>query len=768
MTDLYTEALKDAQKIREIAETDAKNRLVEALTPYIKKVIAKEAAGDSDFYFEQNDNPEDDEDALDLNNPTDVPAAVAPQAPVPEGQPSSQAGTAPQAPQTTPGLTVNSTPTDVMGDEATTLPIKTPGSEELVNGSMPDSDGKITVDFEDLFVNGTSDQVTITPQGQMAPMEAPVAPTGGEEVSPGLGVDKTLNTGNEPPVANGEPLEPLEPTEDEEQLDLSTKESINYKDYKRVFSNISERIDMTLYKDKVSNIVFETLKQRLFDLLEAVDTMRDRGTISGKQAQLNENKLEFLFIKLKEASLHNSYSSNRNKSPDMTTLKEFAAQLFEEDENLAKDSVSSGKTGVPVDEEYSAHAAKVSGVDPKLGGAKDIKVSQSKHLGKGEALPDSSDPDEKPWGEGSPTVNENSAVGLDDTDEKPSDEFEVDDAELAEAVRSIRKESIKKKLSALREAEKKEGLNVETSEDYPDPGPEGGEDPSHDKLKEMLEMRMNEMMDEQDDDDNDEDEDMSKVLDDDEMSVEDDLDSDEELPEDEDADLVLSIDLPPEVEKELATLGLDDLDVDVALNVSTDLDDDEEDEEEEIEISDDEDEDEDEMPEEEVLEDEYMGGVDEMKEMKKMKNEAKRQANKAKLLEKKLQKAVRLLRLQNNKLTNLEEQLVETNLFTSKAVYYSKFLQRALTEKALSKKALQQIVEHLDKGRSVAETKAIYKKIENKLNEHANASRKLGGSSSKVTRPGSANLNESANSQTRNDPETQSSNRWQLLAGIKK
>jgi len=796
MTNLYTEALKDAQKLRDIAEADAKKRIVEALTPYIKKVIAKEAAGDSDFYFEQLEGDED-EDALDLS----ASAAANPPATEAAGLPNSQASAAPTPPQAAPELTTTSAPTDILGDDALAAPIETPAADELVNGTMPDADGKITVDFEDLFVDGESDEVTITPAGEEPPMAAPVAPTGGEEVSPDLGMSQMPAGAPEAPVsqpaaaAAAAPVPGMEEDEDEENpLDLST-EAISYKDYRRVFSNISERIDRTLYTNKVSGIVFETLKQRLFHLLEAVDTMQNRGIINNKQAQLNENKLEFLFIKLKEASLHNSYSSNDDKGPDMKTLKEFAAQLFEEDENLGKDTANSGETGVPVDDEYSDHAAKVSGVDPKLGGgAKDVEASQKNDSLEGDALPGSCNADEEPWDQGVPVVRENSAgartdanddvaegaAGFGDTDEEPCAEFEVDDAELAEAVRSIRKKSIKKKLSALREAEKKEGLDVEVSEDYPDPGPADGEDPSHEKLKEMLEMAMNEMDD--DDDMGELDGELVGGAEDAGYDAGDMAGEDEEVEDygsempmgEEDADLVLSIDLPPEVEEELAELGLDDLDVDVALNVSTDLEGEEGmGDDEEIEIVDDDEDPEDSegLVDEEVLEDgntDETDEMDEMDEMKEMRQEARKYARKARLLEKKLQKAAKFLRLQNNKLTNLEEQLVETNLFTSKAVYYSKFLQRALTEKALSKKALQQIVEHLDKGRSVAETKAIYKKIENKLNEHANASRKLGGSSSKVTRPGSANLTEGADRRASKDPNTQTSNRWQLLAGIKK
>ena len=712
MTDLFTEALKDAQKIREIAEKDAKNRLVEALTPYIKKVIAKESVGDSDFYFEQ---VEDDE--LDLEA----------QQPAPAAQPAPAQGAPAPAPTTAPTATV---PT------ADPAPIEDPGAlgDVGVDASMPDEEGKIVVDFDDLFVDADTDQVTITPPGaggeEMG--AAPVAATGEEPM-----LDLAPEGSELAPAPAGEAV-PVE-GEEEDPLDLST-EAITFKEYQRVLSDLSERVDRALYSNHVTDITRESLKQRLFDLLEAIDGMRGRGSISNKQARLNENKLEFLFLKLKEASLHNSYSlsSETKGTNNMKTLKEYAAQLFEEDENLAKDSASTGDSGMPVDDEYSEHAADVSGVDPKLGKPEDIRVHQDRHTQEADALEDTDNPEEMPWDEGEPGLKENSAdadtdanddvaegaAGFGDTREEPTAEFEVDDAELAEAVRSIRKDSIKKKLAALREAEDKDkAFEVDASEDYPDPGPEGGEDPSHEHLKEgagMMEMDM----------DGDE-----------ELEVVDDMALDSDL--DDAADLVLSVDLPPEVEAELAELGLDDLDVDVTLNVSSDdeLDDELDDEEDE------------------VLQD----------DMEEMAMESKRSAHRARFLEKKLRRAKKILEAKNRELASVKGQLVETNLFTSKAVYYSKFLHRALNESALTKKALQQIVEHLDRGRTVAETKAIYKKIERKLNEHNNkASRKLGGSSSTVTRPGSASLNESKNSSSGEHPETQTASRWQVLAGIKK
>jgi hypothetical protein len=249
---------------------------------------------------------------------------------------------------------------------------------------------------------------------------------------------------------------------------------------------------------------------------------------------------------------------------------------------------------------------------------------------------------------------------------------------------------------------------------------------------------------------------------------------DDELEGGDEADLVLSIDLPPEVEEELAALGLDedDLDVDLELNVG-DMDDDEE-----VEIVDDEDEDAEEDADFGSSAEEDVVLADDMDEQAMscgnirgesnmaMENKLKHALRKQKLLESKLAKAAKLLEAKEKELRVSKKELAETNTFTAKAVYYSKFLHRALNENALNQKVLQQIVEHLDKGKTVAETKAIYKKIERQLNEHASASRKLDGSSSKVTKPGSANLTEGVAPQAGRNPDGQTSDRWMILAGI--
>ena len=50
MSNLYKDAIADARKLREAAEQNAKNRIIEAVTPKLRKLIERQIAeGDDEF-----------------------------------------------------------------------------------------------------------------------------------------------------------------------------------------------------------------------------------------------------------------------------------------------------------------------------------------------------------------------------------------------------------------------------------------------------------------------------------------------------------------------------------------------------------------------------------------------------------------------------------------------------------------------------------------------------------------------------------------------
>lgn len=736
MSDMYKEALMDAKKLREVAMIDAKNRIIEKVSPFVQEMINKEIKTNylnESIFVEQEDMPEDQpaDPAGGLGDAGAIDTAVAP--------------------ETTDTMAQDGVAAD-LGDQATDAPI-TPAGQELMNVSVPDEDGMITVDFNDLFVDGGE----AAPEAEAPALAAPVGPTGTEAPeAPAGGLDASA------PEAGAEGLGGLPATE-EEELPM---ESMTFESFTHKFNEISTKVDQAYYKKTVSDIVKESLKNKLFDLIETLDYMQNQGSITSRQHRINENKLEFLFLKLKEAGKNHSYNKTNEDDNTMKSLKEFAAQLYEDDQkvDLGKDATSSGETGVPTDAEYSAHAADQSGVSPEIGGPEDIKVAQEDTPLSEEMLPGSAgsvdeDPindmeaGEKQWADAEPpldekdqdkvankSVNENTAdantdanedvaegaAGFGDSDEDPAVEFEVDDKAIAEAVRAIRKEAVRKKMAALREASD----GTDSVESWEDGEPEAA-DPSHSNLKEQA-------MDMEDD--------MIDVVDmvDDEAPM-DDVDMDV-APEAGEADLVLNVDLPDEFDALLADLTAGDIEVDAGVTAEMPSDDD--------------------MPVDDMVgaETEEIVLVDDEEPVEMgmhYESIARKATKKAKLAESRVQKARKLIRSRDARISKLETALQEQNLFTAKAVYLNKFLMR----EGLSKKAMRQIVEHLDGAKTLAEAKAIYTKIKSKLDEHVKTSRKLAGSASKVTTPGSAKLNESISRESAPSDQVQVT-RWQQIAGI--
>lgn len=633
MSEIYKEAILEAKKLRQVAEEDAKNKIIEKISPYIKKMIKV------DSLTEQTD--------LELPEIEDEPV---------EGETQDA------------GLDL-SLPTDAeLGDQITDAPVEPAGEPEFavvddtINAALPDEEGMITVDFNDLFQQ-TGNDATAT-----------VAPIDQEIVG-----DETQSVEEEEPT-----LELGESARSYTQLKNKLNEAHSFID--RVF----------FAKKRTPGIVKESIKSRLFNLLEQNDRLLERGVITREQARLNEKKLEFMYLKLKESEKLHTYSKI-NEANTIMKLKNIAAKLFEEDENLARDSVSTGETGLPVDDEYSKHAKEESGMSTELDdflreelNTADANTNANDDVAKG-------------------------AAGFGDTDEDPTVEFEVEGLCVSESrKRKLRKESIRRKLAKLREASAAKKLDS-----WEDAEPEGGADPTHVNLKEEFDMEDN-------------------------MDLGD------------DASLVVKVDLPDEVEELLAGFGDSDVSADVELvGAFEDLDDDDT-----IVVVDDED---------EILADEGM--IESRRRSRKSRiaeNRRGRSRGRGRSESRQLREAKALLvRARNALQKNLKEnnalkaQLKEANLFTAKTVYLNKLLMR----EGLSKKAIRQIVEHLDNTKTIAEARAVYNKIQTRLNESTSKKRMV-GSSSRVTRSGSA-LTESV-SPARKSAGDDNVNRWQVIAGIRK
>ena len=661
MTELYKEALAEAKKLKQLAEEDAKKKIIEQVTPFIKKMIVQEAA---DFFTEESEEaPKSDTSTT----PNGLPIVAS-------GEPEGSEDSGVEMSEENESSTAD--PLGIMGK---TL-------EDLVG-----KDGKITIDSDGkITIQPDVETVMSKPIVQIPPVELPAVVPPPEAAMPPVPppVSAPAPDLNAAPVALATPAIPGPVPAPVPPL------AENYQKFRINLGETALKIDEAYYAKKTSNVLVESLKQKLFHLLEDLDHLNHSGKITENEKRLNEKKLEFLFAKLKEAKLSNSYTKTKIKEEKiMGSLKEFASKLFEgEDLDLHASSTVSGKTGVAVKSAASAHAKKVSGVAPGV----DLFSNEEDQLVGADALEGTGDAEEEypnPLAEG--------AEGFGDSDEEPPVmAFDISDDELMEAVRMLRKES---KAAA---AAPKGSVSAMSSDELADEewpvgdSPVGGEDPSLKNLDENLVLTLT-FPDDVELDASDVDVSVS--------SEEEDMEDEEEMSMDDEEEM-----------------SMDD--------EEEDMDDEEEDMDDEEEMSMD---DEEEEGEEELLYGEEEEGEEEEEEMEESwMKESVRSSKKARLLESKLHKTThaashmkKLAESRDRELKTIKTEMAETNLFLSKVLLLNKFLQR----EDLSKTQKQAIVEHLDRATTIAEAKQIYTKIKNKLNEAADKSKVVGNSSTAVS-----------------------------------
>jgi hypothetical protein len=765
MSEIYKEAIVEAKKLKEIAEIDAKNKIIEAVTPFIKKIIASEASEANKFLFGEEDTAGEPglvDPALLSGQPNQgAELTPPPSAPLPAAQ--------------APAIPAMSELPPIGGNTSNSAPIS-PASG-LLGMPMPDDEGKITVDFQQLFTLGTGSDALSPGAGVNSNVTSNDVQG---QVDGSMGGEGLPGSGEMAPIATGIPgsetvgqeiIEPgLAPEEEPLPSPPITGESriLKFQNDVRV---VAEKIDYLYFRGNVPLLVKESLKSKLFTLCENLDEMVNEEVVSSKKARLAENKLEFLFMKLNEAEHGNSYKEIKGAS--MTTLREFAAKLFEED-----------ALGPATADKATAHAEKVSGVQPGVDLFKEnekpaVETKESEDIAAmTEALLGEDAPASSAFGDGklegdaenkSPKVhapdalakekgagivesapassafgNGEKAKGAENTSTKVhkpnalADEpgansiLEFDEKELREAIASLRKENLSKKLAAVKSEAALKGTDKDGHLKTPsvpegDQGsakPEGGKDPAQAKLKEC-DMEMENAIS------GDSDMDALEMGAGSEGSAADDV----ELTFQIDVDDLEAL-LNGAVESSFVA------EPSVAAAVSTDDD-------TEIEVVDD-----DTADSSSDLDGQML--MDTEKEKKEMPMESKKPAGKSAPL-----KEQAVIAKAATAVKTLKTQLVESQLLTAKALYVSKFAVRD----DLTKKQKQKIAEYFDKAKTITEAKETYVKIKKILSENAPSSAKLSGSASMATSSGSATLNESVGPNASGDQvETQ---RWMLLAGIK-
>ena len=453
MSNLYKEALIDGRKLRKVAEEEAKKKLLEKFTPYVKEMISKEFKDVSLFSenaaeaaFVVGEQEEQDPAAM----PADPTTTAAPST-----DPASMAAPATPDVVAEPAIANSNPPAEPSAE----LPVEPVGGSNDLGSTTLDAvsdDGKIVVDVNDLF----------SPSAPEAVAQAEIEATSVEPVSTEPGMEQPSgNDASEAPIATDAEMAgqtPAVPAPEEQELAPAPEEPAApvVETVEKIVSGINEmalKIDLLSLKEvRVKDIEKNYHKTRLFSLLEQVDNLKENGLITGKQATILENKLEFLFIKLKEANLTNSYmkttsikenNTGDNKNMATKSLQSIAAKLFLEETDAMEKTQSAADSRSKAN---SAHAKSASG-NPKnvKAESEDSVPTKEKEVAWDEQDPNGQGVLEENAEVGDETVK--ASAGFGDTSEDPEVEFEVSEAELMEAIKQLRKESISKKVKALKE-----------------------------------------------------------------------------------------------------------------------------------------------------------------------------------------------------------------------------------------------------------------------------------------------------------------------------
>lgn len=708
MSSIFEEALLEAKKLRQVAEEDAKNTLIQEMTPAIRKIIASQLAGKSNMLFEEE-----------LPG-TDPAAPVTPEPEVsadPTGDASMPAPVSPEPPASGQGA----------------APIKVAGAE-VMNMPMPGPDGKLVIDLDDLFVpaepgsetpdegSGSAEAPAEIPGGMPSPTPVDVNPSGSAE--PSVDGEALPSAGQEmvppapPPAEEAPPAE--EPTM-EETYELFTE---------KLGKTASQIHQAYSSKVGVPSLVKEALQERLFQLLESLETLNSKNLISPRLNQIQETRLEILHRKLKEAVVANTYHrTEEGTGTDMASksLKEMAAKLLAE-----SDSVQGGPVTSPADvhktevsmkvdnsndaaaDKAGSHAMKVTEPTVTLktesaeaqaqaalaeelaalvaegsGDSLAAKDGEQALAGAASTIPDSKvgqvDPTKSTDASKTNPASHVQGVSESKKDEKPmkKESVAVSSKALAEQTKKIKAEALKKQIAALQEQLKECGMPMEGGDALPTPGAPGMGVMSEDEGTVInFNFDLADLVPE-----------LSGLGDDDEIEVVDDMPSSDE---------------PSSLGVGSADAGADEGD-----DVDLDLD-----------------------------------GDDDEPEDKGPLAESKKRPVTAKIVK-------------ENK--ELRSSLADQKLFNAKLVHFQPFV----NNRNLTKEQKQKIAEHLDRGTSLEEVKAIYNRVKVVVEGMQKVSSKT-GSSSKAGVTAAAPLNESANPYEGATLVEAEKNRLMQLAGIKR
>ena len=755
-TPLFQEALIEAKKLREAATAEAKNAVLEAISPVIKQMIDKEING----IILEADEETQPQDAVSA-------AAPAPVSPTPSGNAGATGPITPTAPTEQAATTASATPpaAPVPAVSKASPPIDSPvaqSSDKTVTGTITTNPStqqqELSIPIDQLFNKAKATEpaqaaptqleeiysavhklledqqgmamqappsstpampVANPPVGMEQPqaplpvpaMPAPVlgAPTSAPlpvPAMPAVGMPTPAMPVANPPVGMEQPQAPVMPALDMAMPAPSAPVApvsapmMEYKAYKVKLDNLENTV--TKIRNKKTPFLLETCEKELYSLYSSLIGLRKNNAISPRIFSLNEERLELLHENLK---LVHSYTKNtllkgnNMKTTRKDSLKEFAKALFEGAEGFEKEA---GEVTLP---------AKTDGVSEK-----------NAHEKSGNPEHEKADSEKVKF----------SVKAKSEWPGKPAAESLLE--QLEEEIQELMSEM------DMEEGDMEEG-DMEEGDMHGDHGHHGDDSKEEDEV--ILELSDNAVLAE-----------ARKararlraLREQEEMHAE---EEDEDAEEEGDDSLTLDIDLD----------GVDADDVDVNVNVNGKSVVGHEVEEDEDMMSMDSDEEEEEGEEEEGEEEgEEEEGEEEEETLQEVRRLVRRELNllegkKAKAKKAKAKKAAAEEKDEKEVVKEgmvLRNQLQETQLLTARSLYLNKLFVRD----DLSGTQKRKIVEYLDSARTIAEAKEIYNRISRVLN----TAKQNGLMNESVG--GRRTLNESA------EPKFDTS-RWQILAGVKK
>jgi hypothetical protein len=736
---LYEEALIEAKKLKEIAESDAKKAIVEELSPYIRKMIANEIAEKTSVLYE-----EDDKALTGIQEPPVDPSGADSQ-----GVPPLASNPSPQAPMAPSG----DSGSPITPASPTDAPIQVTGADAL-NMPMPGADGKLVVDFDDLFVQKEPGDLSNSGDEGSGSAAAPLEMPGGLPSTTPVDVNPTPNA-----VDASAPIDAASPTADasamaapvgdttglEDQPASEEPKLETYELFTEAVDATAKRIHKAYSSEAIPSLMKEALQEKLFNLIETLEKLTEKRIISANLSQIIESRLEILHLKLQEAVVGNTYKGTKGTDMASKSLKEFAAKMLSESDTIQGGSVTSPadvhKTQKPMTvnnaedgaaEKAGTHAQKVTEptVTLKTEAAELAKLEEELKALIAESEGDSLADDEgKQNLAGAASTIPDKKVGQVDVTKTPaggpsnpasyvqgvSEEFEhnkdngseeevskkesvaVSGKALNKRTKKLKAEGIRKQIAALREELEECGMDMEAN-GLSAPGVPakksvmGEEDTIINFNFDLADLVPS----------------LAGASDDDEIEIVDDGDEETDLGGG-------GLSLGGHSEEPHAEMGGSEFSGD------------------DLPVGDDEDEEETDMP----LSERIRRGRGPVRNRTLAENRA------------------------------LKAQLAEQTLFNAKVVH----LQPFVNNRNLTKEQKQKIVEYLDRGRTVNEVKTIYTRVKTVL-ENAQKAKAKAGSSSKPAGAGAANLNESVTKAENlyegavlNDTER---NRLMELAGIRR